>query len=151
MAGTRPPSDGFTNTRWWTRRARTTWSDLRTFQDWYLRYALQAVPGVAEVAPIGGFVRQYQVNLDPNALLAYDIPVDRVVQAVRTGNNDVGGRLVEFSGREYMVRGRGYIKKLADIENIVVGTSKSGGTPDPGQEPGHRDARARYPAGNRGP
>ena len=104
-------------------------SDLRTFQDWYMRYALQAVSGVAEVAPIGGFVRQYQINLDPNKLLAYDIPADRVVQAVRTGNNDVGGRLVEFSGREYMVRGRGYIKKLADIEDIVVGTSKSGGTP----------------------
>ena len=104
-------------------------SELRSFQDWYLRYALQAVPGVAEVAPIGGFVRQYQINLDPNKLLAYDIPTERVVQAVRTGNNDVGGRLVEFSGREYMVRGRGYIKKLADIEDIVVGTSKSGGTP----------------------
>ncbi|MFI5174491.1 MAG: efflux RND transporter permease subunit, partial [Terriglobia bacterium] len=104
-------------------------AQLRSFQDWYLRYALQAVPGVAEVAPIGGFVKQYQVNIDPNALLAYDIPIDRVVQAVRQGNNDVGGRLVEFSGREYMVRGRGYIKKLADVENVVVGTSKQGGTP----------------------
>jgi copper/silver efflux system protein len=104
-------------------------AQLRSFQDWYLRYALQAVPGVAEVAPIGGFVKQYQVNIDPNALLAYDIPIDRVVQAVRQGNNDVGGRLVEFSGREYMVRGRGYIKQLADVENVVVGTSKQGGTP----------------------
>ncbi|MBZ5538653.1 MAG: efflux RND transporter permease subunit, partial [Acidobacteriia bacterium] len=104
-------------------------AQLRSFQDWYLRYALQAVPGVAEVAPIGGFVKQYQVNIDPNALLAYDIPIGRVVEAVRQGNNDVGGRLVEFSGREYMVRGRGYIKQLADVENIVVGTSKQGGTP----------------------
>jgi copper/silver efflux system protein len=104
-------------------------AQLRSFQDWYLRYALQAVPGVAEVAPLGGFVRQYQVNVDPNALQAYNIPIDRVVQAVRQGNNDVGGRLVEFSGREYMVRGRGYIKKLSDISNIVVGTSKNGGTP----------------------
>ncbi|MBZ5553618.1 MAG: CusA/CzcA family heavy metal efflux RND transporter [Acidobacteriia bacterium] len=104
-------------------------AQLRSFQDWYLRYALQAVPGVAEVAPIGGFVKQYQVNIDPNALLAYDIPIDRVVQAVRQGNNDVGGRLVEFSGREYMVRGRGYIKQLSDVGNIVVGTSKQGGTP----------------------
>ena len=104
-------------------------SQLRSFQDWYLRYALQAVPGVAEVAPIGGFVRQYQVNVDPNALLAYDIPIERVVQAVRQGNNDVGGRLVEITGREYMVRGRGYIKKLSDLSNIVVGTSKKGGIP----------------------
>jgi Cu(I)/Ag(I) efflux system membrane protein CusA/SilA len=102
---------------------------LRSFQDWYLRYALQAVPGVAEVAPIGGFVRQYQVNVDPNALLAYDIPIDKVVEAVRQGNNDVGGRLVEFNGLEYMVRGRGYIKKLSDISNIVVGLGKKGGTP----------------------
>ena len=104
-------------------------AQLRSFQDWNMRYALQAVPGVAEVAPLGGFVKQYQVNVDPNALLAYDIPVERVVEAVRQGNSDVGGRLVEFSGREYMVRGRGYIKSVADVENIVVGTSKQGGTP----------------------
>jgi Cu(I)/Ag(I) efflux system membrane protein CusA/SilA len=104
-------------------------SQLRTFQDWYLRYALQAIPGVAEVAPIGGFVKQYQVNVDPNKLVAYNIPIDRVIAAVRAGNNDVGGRLVEFSGLEYMVRGRGYIKSVSDVENIVVGTSKGGGTP----------------------
>jgi Cu(I)/Ag(I) efflux system membrane protein CusA/SilA len=101
-------------------------SQLRSYQDWYLRYALQAVPGVAEVAPLGGFVRQYQVNLDPNRLAAYNIPIDRVIEAIRAGNNDVGGRLVEFSGREFMVRGRGYIKNLSDIEEIVVGTNKSG-------------------------
>ena len=104
-------------------------ADLRSFQDWSLRYALQAVPGVAEVAPLGGFVKQYQVNVDPNALIAYNIPIDKVVEAVRQGNQDVGGRLVEFSGREYMVRGRGYIKRVADVENIVVGTNKDGGTP----------------------
>jgi copper/silver efflux system protein len=104
-------------------------AQLRSFQDWYMRYAIQSVPGVAEVAPLGGFVKQYQVNVDPNSLLAYDIPIDRVVSAVRQGNQDVGGRLVEFSGREYMVRGRGYIKQLSDVENIVVGTSKSGSTP----------------------
>src|SRR5512139_1874993 len=104
-------------------------AQLRSFQDWHLRYALQAVPGVAEVAPIGGFVKQYQVNVDPNKLAAYNIPIDRVIAAVRAGNNDVGGRLVEFSGLEYMVRGRGYIKKISDVENIVVGTSRSGGTP----------------------
>ena len=111
------------------RTGQNNLAQLRSFQDWYLRYALQAVPGVAEVAPLGGFVKQYQVNVDPNALLAYDIPIDRVVSAVRQGNQDVGGRLVEFSGREYMVRGRGYIKQLADVENIVVGTGKGGGTP----------------------
>jgi Cu(I)/Ag(I) efflux system membrane protein CusA/SilA len=104
-------------------------AQLRSFQDWYMRYALQAVPGVAEVAPIGGFVKQYQVNIDPNKLAAYNIPIDRVIAAVRAGNNDVGGRLVEFSGLEYMVRGRGYIKKVSDVENIVVGTSRSGGIP----------------------
>ena len=104
-------------------------AQLRSFQDWNMRYALQAVPGVAEVAPLGGFVKQYQVNVDPNALLTYDIPIERVVEAVRQGNSDVGGRLIEFSGREYMVRGRGYIKKVSDVENIVVGTSKQGGTP----------------------
>ncbi len=104
-------------------------SQLRTFQDWYLRYALQAVPGVAEVAPLGGFVKQYQVHIDPNKLVAYNISIDTVISAVRAGNNDVGGRLVEFTGLEYMVRGRGYIKNVSDVENIVVGTSRTGGTP----------------------
>ncbi|MGO9093436.1 MAG: efflux RND transporter permease subunit [bacterium] len=104
-------------------------SQLRSFQDWHLRYALQALPGIAEVAPIGGFVKQYQVNVDPNRLVAYNTSIDRVIDAVRAGNNDVGGRLVEFSGLEYMVRGIGYIKKVSDVENIVVGTSKLGGTP----------------------
>jgi len=103
-------------------------ADLRSLQDWHLRYELQSIPGVAEVAPIGGFVRQYQVNIDPNTLLGYNIPLDRVVNAIREGNNDVGGRLVELTGREYMVRGRGYIKTVSDIENIVVGVSP-GGTP----------------------
>ncbi|MGD0918313.1 MAG: CusA/CzcA family heavy metal efflux RND transporter [Thermodesulfobacteriota bacterium] len=104
-------------------------SQLRSFQDWHLRYALQAVPGVAEVAPIGGFVKQYQVNIDPNKLSAYNVSIDRVIAAVRAGNNDVGGRLVEFTGLEYMVRGRGYIKKVSDVENIVVGVRSRSGTP----------------------
>ncbi len=104
-------------------------AELRSIQDWLLKFELQSVPGVAEVAPIGGFVRQYQVNIDPNSLLAYKIPVEKVVEAVRTGNNDVGGRLVEFSGREYMVRGRGYARSVSDIENIVVGTNPETGTP----------------------
>ncbi|NUM76767.1 efflux RND transporter permease subunit, partial [candidate division KSB1 bacterium] len=104
-------------------------SQLRSLQDWHLRYELQSIPGVAEVAPVGGFVRQYQVNLDPNALLAYKIPIDDVIRVIREGNNDVGGRLVEFSGREYMVRGRGYIRSVADIENLVVANNMETGTP----------------------
>jgi Cu(I)/Ag(I) efflux system membrane protein CusA/SilA len=101
-------------------------AELRSFQDWNLRYQLQSVPGVAEVASIGGFQKQYQVNLDPTKLLAYNIPISTVVQAIRDGNNDVGGRLVEFTGAEYMVRGRGYAKSVEDIEQIVVGTDKQG-------------------------
>ncbi|MBI4375892.1 MAG: efflux RND transporter permease subunit [Elusimicrobia bacterium] len=101
-------------------------AQMRSFQDWYLRYWLQAVPGVAEVASIGGFQKQYQVNLDPNALVAYNVPLMRVVESIRGGNNDVGGRLVEFSGAEYMVRGRGYAKSVADIEKIVVGRDRRG-------------------------
>ncbi len=85
-------------------------ADLRSYQDWYLRYYLRSVPGVAEVAPIGGYTRQYQVNLDPNRLRAYGIPVSRVVEAVRGGNNESSGRLLEFGGTEYMVRGRGYAR-----------------------------------------
>src|SRR6266542_3164667 len=101
-------------------------SELRGVQDWYLRYHLQSVPGVAEVAPLGGFVRQYQVNVDPNRLAAYGVPIGKVVAAVRGGNNDVGGRLVEFTGREYMVRGRGYARGAEDLEKIVLATSVSG-------------------------
>ena len=101
-------------------------AQLRSFQDWYLRYWLQSVPGVAEVASIGGFQKQYQVNVNPNALLAYKIPLMRVMEAIRSGNNDVGGRLVEFSGTEYMVRGRGYAKSVQNIEDIVVGNNMDG-------------------------
>ncbi len=101
-------------------------ADLRSYQDWYLRYYLKAVPGVAEVAPIGGFGRQYQVNVDPNRLQAYGIPINRVVDAVRGGNNDVGGRLIEFGGTEYMVRGKGYVRSIRDLENIVLTASESG-------------------------
>ncbi len=99
---------------------------LRSFQDWYLRYWLQSVPGVAEVASVGGFQKQYQVNVDPNALTAYKIPLSKIVDAIRDGNNDVGGRLVEFSGKEYMVRGRGYARSTKDIEDIVIGADMSG-------------------------
>lgn len=101
-------------------------ADLRSYQDWYLRYYLKSVPGVAEVAPLGGFVRQYQVNVDPVKLQAYNIPIQKVVEAVRAGNNDVGGRLVEFTGAEYMVRGRGYAKSTEDIGKVVLARSQSG-------------------------
>jgi len=100
---------------------------LRSFQDWFLRYAVQSVPGVSEVATVGGQVRQYQITVNPNALAAFKLPLDAVIQAVRRGNNDVGGRLVEFSGREYMVRGRGYVKGIGDLENLVL--RSEGGTP----------------------
>ena len=101
-------------------------ADLRSYQDWYLRYYLKSVPGVAEVAPLGGFVRQYQVNVDPNKLQAFNMPIQKVVEAVRTGNNDVGGRLVEFTGAEYMVRGRGYAQSTEDLEKIVLARSDDG-------------------------
>jgi Cu(I)/Ag(I) efflux system membrane protein CusA/SilA len=102
---------------------------LRSYQDWNLRYALQTVPGVAEVAPIGGFVRQYQVNVDPNKLLAYKVPINAVSDAVGKSNNDVGGRLVEFTKREYMIRGRGYIRSLDDIGKTVIMSNPQTGTP----------------------
>ncbi len=101
-------------------------ADLRTFQDWNLRYRLQSVPGVAEVASVGGFVQQYQVTVDPNRLKAYDLAIMQVADAVRASNNEVGGRLLEFSGREYMVRGRGYVKSTADLEQIVLKTDERG-------------------------
>jgi len=101
--------------------------ELRSYQDWFLRYAIQSVPGVSEVATVGGQVRQYQVTVNPNALASYKIPLSDVIQAVKRGNNDVGGRLIELSGREYMVRGRGYVKRIADIENLVL--RSEGGTP----------------------
>jgi Cu(I)/Ag(I) efflux system membrane protein CusA/SilA len=102
---------------------------MRSFQDWYLRYALQSVPGVAEVAPVGGFVREYQVNIDPDRLLAYRIPINTVVEAVRKSNNEVGARLLEMSGREYMVRGLGYVKNVQDLDKVVVGNNPATGTP----------------------
>lgn len=104
-------------------------AELRSFQDWYLRYYLQSVPGVAEVAAIGGFVRQYQVTVDPNKLAGYGLSLDMVMEAIRKNNNDVGGRLVEFSQREYMVRGRGYAKSVDDIEKISVMADSKTGTP----------------------
>jgi Cu(I)/Ag(I) efflux system membrane protein CusA/SilA len=102
-------------------------AELRSFQDWHLRYALESVKGVAEVAPVGGFVKQYQVDLDPNKLAAYGIPLNEVANKIRMSNGDVGGKVFEVGSTEYYVRGRGYIKSLADIENIPLKTQS--GTP----------------------
>ena len=103
-------------------------SRLRTLNDWYVQYWLRSIAGVAEVAPVGGYVKQYQIEIDPNALLSYNLPLDRVVDTVRKSNNDVGGRVVEWSGREYMVRGRGYIQSVSDLEQVSLG-AKADGTP----------------------
>jgi Cu(I)/Ag(I) efflux system membrane protein CusA/SilA len=101
-------------------------AELRGVQDWFLRYALASVDGVAEVASIGGFVKQYQVNVDPNKLAAYNKSIKDVVQAIRASNNEVEGRLLEFSGREYMVRGRGYLTSLDDIAAVSLGADERG-------------------------
>jgi Cu(I)/Ag(I) efflux system membrane protein CusA/SilA len=102
-------------------------AELRSFQDWHLRYALESVKGVAEVAPVGGFVKQYQVDLDPNKLAAYGIPLNEVADKIRRSNGDVGGKVFEVGSTEYYVRGRGYIKSIADIEDIPLKTQS--GTP----------------------
>ena len=101
-------------------------AELRSLQDWQIQYQLRAVPGVAEVARVGGFVKQYQVTLDPNKLLAYKIPVNRVVDRVKKSNQEVGGRVIEFTGAEYMVRGRGYFKGASDIEEVSLGAQPDG-------------------------
>jgi len=102
-------------------------AELRSYQDWYLKYYLKAVPGVAEVASLGGFTQQYQINVDPNRLRSYGIPISRVADAVRGGNSETGARLLEFGGDEYMIRGRGYVKSPNDIEEIVLTNER--GTP----------------------
>jgi Cu(I)/Ag(I) efflux system membrane protein CusA/SilA len=100
-------------------------ADLRSIQEWQLRYQLATVPGVAEIASIGGFVKQYQVNIDPNKLLAYGIPLSTVIERVKASTNEVGGRVLELNGARYMVRGLGYLRSLADLENVPV-MSKNG-------------------------
>ena len=101
-------------------------SQLRSLQDWNVKLALESVPGVSQVASLGGFVKQYQITIDPNRLSAYNLPLMKVIEAVRKSNKDVEGRVLELSGTEYMVRGRGYIKSLQDIENIAVSTNSIG-------------------------
>ena len=101
-------------------------AELRSLQDWYLRYPLQTVPGVSEVASVGGFVKQYQVEVDPNALLRYNIPLSKVRMAIKMSNKDVGGRLVEMAETEYMVRGLGYIQSIEDLNSIPVSVDQNG-------------------------
>jgi copper/silver efflux system protein len=101
-------------------------AQLRSLQDWNIKLALESVPGVSQVASVGGFVKQYQITVDPNRLLAFNLPMTTIIEAVRRSNLDVEGRVIEFSGIEYMVRGRGYLKNVRDLENIAVGTNGAG-------------------------
>jgi Cu(I)/Ag(I) efflux system membrane protein CusA/SilA len=101
-------------------------AQLRSLQDWYLRYQLESVPGVAEVAAIGGFIKQYQIEVDPNTLAAYRLPIKTVIEAVRNSNAEVSGRVLEMAGTEYVIRGRGYLRSVDDIELIPVGTDRRG-------------------------
>ena len=131
------------------RSNRLNLQELRTLQDWSLRYWLRAVPGVADVASLGGYVKQYQVEIHPNKLLAYGIPLDDVMKAIQTSNNDVGGRVLEFNGTEYMVRGRGYVRKPEDLEKVVLRVNEQGDArPAAGRRPG--PARAGHAARRRG-
>src|SRR5213079_3156373 len=106
---------------------RHSLADLRSLEDWHIRYELQSVPGVAEVASVGGFVRQYQITVDPQKLASYGIPLMQVSDAVRKSNNEVGGRLIEWSRAKYMVRAHGYVRSKADLEQIVL--KSANGTP----------------------
>ena len=108
------------------RSGRHDLADLRSLQDWHLRYELQTVPGVAEVASVGGHVRQYQVEIDPNRLAAFGIPLAHVRMAIQRSNNDVGGRLLEIAETEFMVRGRGYVEGVRDLERVAIGTDERG-------------------------
>jgi len=108
------------------RTGKTDLAELRSIQDWYLRYPLQTVDGVSEVASVGGYVKQYQVEVDPNALLAYNIPLSKVKHAIKRSNSDVGGKLVEMAETEYMVRGLGYIQSIDDLNVIPVGVDENG-------------------------
>ena len=101
-------------------------ADMRSYQDWYLRYYLKSVPGVADVAPVGGFTRQFQINVDPYRLQGYGIAINQVVDAVRAGNTESSGRVLEFGGTEYVIRGRGYATSIDDFRDIVVATPQDG-------------------------
>jgi Cu(I)/Ag(I) efflux system membrane protein CusA/SilA len=108
------------------RTGKHSLAELRTLQDWYVRYWLKAVPGVSDVAGLGGFQKQYQVHLDPTKLLAYKLSLRDIMERIRQSNNEVGGRVVEFAGAEFLVRGHGYVRSIGDIEQIAVGTNEQG-------------------------
>ena len=121
-----PDGTGVGHVFWYTLKAKNfDLGELRALQDWYVKFALQTVPGVSEVASFGGFQKQYQVTIDPNKLIYYNVPLADVIKAVKTNNNDVGGRKYELSDMGYIVRGLGYIKSAGDIEKISVGTYKT--------------------------
>ena len=122
-----PDGTGVGHVFWYTIEGKGyDLEQLRTLQDWFVRYQLNTVPGVAEVASIGGFVREYQIDLDPNRLFAYKVTVGQVMEAIKRSNNDVGGRLLEQADAEYLIRGKGYIKSPKDLEDIVVGADMRG-------------------------
>jgi Cu(I)/Ag(I) efflux system membrane protein CusA/SilA len=122
-----PDGTGVGHVFWYTIEGKGyNLEQLRTLQDWFVRYQLNTVQGVSEVASIGGLVREYQIDLDPNKLFAYNIKVSKVMDAVKASNKDVGGRLIEQADAEYLIRGRGYVRSIADLENIVVGTGMNG-------------------------
>jgi Cu(I)/Ag(I) efflux system membrane protein CusA/SilA len=122
-----PDGTGVGHVFWYTIEGKGyDLEQLRTLQDWFVRYQLNTVQGVAEVASIGGLVREYQIDLDPSKLFAYNIKVSKVMDAVKASNKDVGGKLIEQADAEYLIRGRGYVKSKADLENIVVGADMRG-------------------------
>lgn len=123
-----PDGTGVGHVFWYTVEGKYDLGTLRAIQDWYIKLNLQGVPGVAEVASVGGFVRQYQIDVDPNKMKGYGVTLADVRNAVMRSNNDVGGKLLEVSDAEYFIRGRGYIQSVHDVENIIVGTG-AGGTP----------------------
>src|SRR5881275_882264 len=121
-----PDATGVGHVFWYTVESPTlSLRDLRTLQDWFIRYQLNAVPGVAEVASVGGYVQQYQIDVDPNRLRSYSLPLSTVVEAVERSNNNVGGNVVEQAGQWSVVRGIGLIQSTADIENVVL-TAQNG-------------------------
>ena len=123
-----PDASGLGQVFWYTLESdKMSLRDLRTLQDWFVRYQLSSTPGIAEVASVGGYVQQYQIDVDPNKLRAYSLPLSGVLEAVERSNNNVGGNVVEQAGEWAVVRGIGLIESVADVENIVIGSSN--GTP----------------------
>lgn len=125
-----PDGTGLGHVYWYTVEGKGyNLGDLRSIQDWYIRYQLSSVPGVSEVASIGGFVKQYQIDLNPDKLIAYHLDIDDIVQAVQKSNNEVGGKIIEYNDQEYFIRGQGYVKGIRDLEEIVVKVEPDKGIP----------------------